>query len=245
MRLVGSDLHQFCTYHPTDVQPPWQTSFPCSKHNSKTTTLTFSCWKRVRILISLRVRWQYVWCSKGRIFLMATFMLFWVSVAELVECKHGHNSHKPDTPTTLWIKLTIPSHRPPLQCRPDHSSEDQRQKPAPEQSRAVVWLTYVPLCSVPSWAIWKLLIVACSFLGESTAPRPIASRCPVSSRSTGAPNMRFLYGAQVQILNRATELSHSSVSRIWNDRKCFASMRPGRFQRAPYVACTCSMRSRM
>ena len=27
----------------------------------------------VRILISLSVLWQYVWCSKGLIFLMATF----------------------------------------------------------------------------------------------------------------------------------------------------------------------------
>ena len=45
--------------------------------------LTFSCLNRLRILISLKVRWQYVWCSKGRIFLIATFFLVLLSSAEL------------------------------------------------------------------------------------------------------------------------------------------------------------------
>ena len=45
--------------------------------------MMFSCLKRSRILISLRVRWQYVWCSKGLIFLMATRTLFSRSWAAL------------------------------------------------------------------------------------------------------------------------------------------------------------------
>lgn len=46
--------------------------------------LTFSWENRVRILISLNVRWQYVRCSNGEIFLMATLRLSsFVSFAEL------------------------------------------------------------------------------------------------------------------------------------------------------------------
>jgi len=102
VRLVGSDLLdliQFWTYqltwhtqllHSVATKMEWVGSIPSSKYNfgKNNTTLTFSCWKRVRILISLSVRWQYVWCSKGRIFLIATFIFFWVSVAELEEGKH-------------------------------------------------------------------------------------------------------------------------------------------------------------
>ncbi|TNN58175.1 hypothetical protein EYF80_031608 [Liparis tanakae] len=46
--------------------------------------MMFSCLKRMRILISLRVRWQYVWCSKGLIFLMATRVLLSRSCAALI-----------------------------------------------------------------------------------------------------------------------------------------------------------------
>ena len=45
--------------------------------------LTFSCLNLVRILISRRVLWQYVWCSKGDIFLIATFVLVTLSLADL------------------------------------------------------------------------------------------------------------------------------------------------------------------
>lgn len=45
--------------------------------------MIFSWWKRSRILISLSVRWQYVWCSNGLIFLMATRWLVTLSIAEL------------------------------------------------------------------------------------------------------------------------------------------------------------------
>lgn len=45
--------------------------------------MIFSWWKRSRILISLSVRWQYVWCSNGLIFLMATRWLVTLSTAEL------------------------------------------------------------------------------------------------------------------------------------------------------------------
>lgn len=45
--------------------------------------MIFSWWKRSRILISLSVRWQYVWCSNGLIFLMATRELVTLSIAEL------------------------------------------------------------------------------------------------------------------------------------------------------------------
>lgn len=45
--------------------------------------LTFSCLNLVRIFISLRVLWQYVWCSNGDIFLMATFIFVTESNAEL------------------------------------------------------------------------------------------------------------------------------------------------------------------
>lgn len=41
--------------------------------------LTFSCLNRVNILISRNVRWQYVWCSNGDIFLMATFVFVTLS----------------------------------------------------------------------------------------------------------------------------------------------------------------------
>lgn len=51
--------------------------------------LTFSCLKRVRILISRNVRWQYVWCSKGEIFLMATRVFVSSSVADL----HTHTDN--------------------------------------------------------------------------------------------------------------------------------------------------------
>lgn len=47
--------------------------------------MIFSWWKRSRILISLSVRWQYVWCSNGLIFLMATRWLVTLSRAELGE----------------------------------------------------------------------------------------------------------------------------------------------------------------
>ena len=50
--------------------------------------LTFSCLNLVRILISLNVRWQYVWCSNGEIFLMATRDLFTLSHADL-QRKHA------------------------------------------------------------------------------------------------------------------------------------------------------------
>jgi len=45
--------------------------------------MIFSWWKRSRILISLSVRWQYVWCSNGLIFLMATRWVETLSLAEL------------------------------------------------------------------------------------------------------------------------------------------------------------------
>lgn len=45
--------------------------------------MMFSWWKRSRILISLSVRWQYVWCSNGLIFLMATRWFVKLSRAEL------------------------------------------------------------------------------------------------------------------------------------------------------------------
>lgn len=45
--------------------------------------MIFSWWKRSRILISLSVRWQYVWCSNGLIFLMATRWFVKLSRAEL------------------------------------------------------------------------------------------------------------------------------------------------------------------
>lgn len=49
----------------------------------RTSFLTFSCLKRVRILISRKVRWQKVWCSKGDIFLIATLSFVRVSNADL------------------------------------------------------------------------------------------------------------------------------------------------------------------
>ena len=45
--------------------------------------LTFSCLNRVRILISLKVRWQYVWCSNGEIFFIATRAFVRLSCADL------------------------------------------------------------------------------------------------------------------------------------------------------------------
>ena len=44
---------------------------------------TFSCLNRVKIFISRRVLWQYVWCSKGEIFFMATFVFNTWSNADL------------------------------------------------------------------------------------------------------------------------------------------------------------------
>lgn len=46
--------------------------------------MMFSWRKRSRILISRSVRWQYVWCSNGLIFLMATRWFVLLSRAELV-----------------------------------------------------------------------------------------------------------------------------------------------------------------
>ncbi len=45
--------------------------------------MMFSCLKRSRILISRSVRWQYVWCSNGLIFFMATRALLSRLYAEL------------------------------------------------------------------------------------------------------------------------------------------------------------------
>ena len=45
---------------------------------------TFSCLNRVKIFISRRVLWQYVWCSKGEIFFIATFVLITWSNADLL-----------------------------------------------------------------------------------------------------------------------------------------------------------------
>jgi hypothetical protein len=47
--------------------------------NENLTILTFSCLNLVRILISLNVRWQYVWCSNGDIFLIATLVFVTLS----------------------------------------------------------------------------------------------------------------------------------------------------------------------
>lgn len=51
--------------------------------NLSSDLLTFSCLNLVNILISLSVLWQYVWCSNGEIFLIATFCLVTVSRADL------------------------------------------------------------------------------------------------------------------------------------------------------------------
>lgn len=55
----------------------------CMQKHEKTTVLTFSCLNLVSILISRSVLWQYVWCSKGEIFLIATFCLVILSMAAL------------------------------------------------------------------------------------------------------------------------------------------------------------------
>lgn len=50
--------------------------------------LTFSCFNLLRILISRNVRWQYVWCSNGEIFLIATRVSVTLSVAALKTKTH-------------------------------------------------------------------------------------------------------------------------------------------------------------
>lgn len=52
--------------------------------------LTFSCFNLLRILISRNVRWQYVWCSNGEIFLIATRVSVTLSVAALKTKTHTH-----------------------------------------------------------------------------------------------------------------------------------------------------------
>ena len=48
--------------------------------------------------------------------------------------------------TSRHSGLTIPSRRPPPQCRPTHSTEDRRRNPAPGLSRAVA--SPSPFCTV-------------------------------------------------------------------------------------------------
>jgi len=63
-------------------------NYVCSRENGNIYTHdaihTFSCLNRVNIFISRRVLWQYVWCSKGEIFFIATFVFVTWSNADLL-----------------------------------------------------------------------------------------------------------------------------------------------------------------
>lgn len=96
--------------------------------------LTFSCLNRLKILISRRVLWQYVWCSKGLIFLIATRCPVLLSFAELknfekesfnMQCR-DENVERCRMACKLLFELvfktnakflTTPFHMHPLQCK--------------------------------------------------------------------------------------------------------------------------------
>lgn len=65
--------------------------------------MTFSCFNRWRMRISLKVRWQVVIERNGEIFLMATFLNAWLSKAELEEDDHESADREK--------RLTRPCHR--------------------------------------------------------------------------------------------------------------------------------------
>lgn len=64
------------------------------RYDSQSLVLTFSCLNRRKILISRNVRWQYVWCSNGLIFLMATLCPVALSNAELCIKKKKSKEHR-------------------------------------------------------------------------------------------------------------------------------------------------------
>ena len=75
-------------YNTVPADRPWSSSTDLQHSTGRPATakqhwLTFSWWKRVNIFISRNVRWQYVWCSKGLIFFIATLPVLLLSWAEL------------------------------------------------------------------------------------------------------------------------------------------------------------------
>ena len=54
-------------------------------------SIMFSWLNLVKIFISRRVLWQYVWCSKGLIFLIATWNLVYLLYTS--ECKYSTDSY--------------------------------------------------------------------------------------------------------------------------------------------------------
>ena len=79
------------------------------EHRDDHLRLTFSCLKRLRIFISRRVLWQYVWCSKGLIFLMATLAPVMLSKAELRRQKNDAHERPKKQKSKDWSRQSQPA----------------------------------------------------------------------------------------------------------------------------------------